>query len=574
MQRLARTLRRVGVGALFLVALELALRGLGAFDPTELADPYLGFPGTAPLYRLEKDASGELVHRTSPNKRNAYQDLAFPRAKAPREFRAFTVGGSSIQAAFYREPPSSMSDFLQLYLRAGLPDRAPRVINCGGGATGSVQNLEVVREVLDLEPDLIVVYPEGGEKNAIVPAPGGVLAVRDAASPARVAARRLLAPLRVYVAGRELLQALVPGSRAARRLSAFSAIVAHAYSRPFGPDSFGRLFELKHDKRPVLMEHVIPAAEMQRGRERFRRDLAAMAELAAERGVPLCFVHPQRNLESSFYLRFHVAPAEIRPGEIAAWTQAYDRALEAKRAGRFAEALRSFEAVRATYVADRDEILAFFMAECLTALGRDEEALREYAHPLERHPLRAILSEVAAEKGVPLIDPFPALVEAAGGKAPGYALFVDSYHPLPHGQQVLARAIFAQLVEQRVVDGLLPWHEIRIDAADAACNEIVRESNQRNVGASNFLAQAVRTGDFERAVDIGRRQGEEWLLRTPVTLIEYGWALTSTGRIDEARALFERSRAVLFPEGAASPDLSSSAAMIEHAFAGDVFAYF
>ena len=65
-----------GNGAAFLGALELGFRAAGWFDPTELHDPYLGFRGTAPLYRPETGAEGEAIRRTSPNKRRAYRDVA------------------------------------------------------------------------------------------------------------------------------------------------------------------------------------------------------------------------------------------------------------------------------------------------------------------------------------------------------------------------------------------------------------------------------------------------------------------------------------------------------------------
>jgi hypothetical protein len=181
---------------------------------------------------------------------------------------------------------------------------------------------------------------------------------------------------------------------------------------------------------------------------------------------------------------------------------------------------------------------------------------------------------VAGKTHVPLIDPFPALVEAAGGKVPGNELFGDSFHPLPRGHQVLGRAICEGLVEQGVLAGALPWDRIRLAGVDGHCGEIVLESNLKNLNSSHLISQALRYGKYERAVEVGKREGEDWLRTRPVSLFEYGWALTLTGRLDEARELFDRSRDAIFPMGTSFPDLSTPEKMIEHAFAGDVFAYF
>jgi len=54
--RVPRLIRSVAVCALLMLAFELAARHFGWFDPTERDDPYLGFPGTSSLYRVERAA--------------------------------------------------------------------------------------------------------------------------------------------------------------------------------------------------------------------------------------------------------------------------------------------------------------------------------------------------------------------------------------------------------------------------------------------------------------------------------------------------------------------------------------
>lgn len=574
MQGVPLLIRSTVVAALFLLAAEFGLRAAGAFDPTELPDPYLGFPGSAPLYRPETGPAGEALWRTSPNKRRAYRDLSFPAVKPPDELRVFCIGGSSVVLERFTSPAGAFPDFLELYLSAVLPQRRVRVINAGGGATGSVQNLEVLREVLEHAPDLLVVYPEGGEKNLVPPAPGGLFALADERSPARVAARVRLAPLRVYAAARESLAALSPPDRSSWLRSAFSAIAAYAYSRPFGPQTFSDMFELKTSRPPVLMPRVIPAEELERGHARYRRNLERMAELAAERGVPLVFVTPQRNAESSFYLRFHIDPAEIRPGRVDDWRHGWEQGLAAKRAGRLEEAAGLLQGVRATYVEDRDDLLAFHLAECHAALGHREAALEEYALSVRRHPILEILRGVAARKRVPLVDPFDDLVAAAGGAVPGHELFIDSVHPYPQASRVIARAILRELDRARVLEPWTVLAQVDLGPVEARCDERVAASTQANTPVHALVFAAIRRGDYPEAVRLGASQPREAMLASPVDLFYYGWALTLAGRLDEARALFEESRALYIDDDSPRPDLSTPESLVEIAFAGDVFAWF
>jgi hypothetical protein len=343
MRRLAALVRSSTVGLVFLAVLELAFRGLGLFDPTELRDPYLGFPGSAPLYRVEAGPQGGPELRTSPNKRMAYRDVRFPVAKDPSELRVFCIGGSSLQLESFTHPSAAFPDFLELYLGAAAPERRPRAINAGGGATGSVQNLEV---------------------------------------------------------------------------------------------------------------------------------------------------------------------------------------------------------------------------------------LREYELSIRRHPLIELLREVARDKRVPLVDPFDALVSEAGGGAPGYELFVDSVHPYPAACRTIARSILEGLIAQHVLDDVRAPEPERLAEVEARCEALARESTELNTPIQARIHRAIRRGDLAEAVRWGETRPRAELLLDPVDLFYYGWALTLSGRLDEARALYDDSRALHVGADTRLPDLSTPEAMIEVAFNGDVFAFF
>ena len=81
----------------------------------------------------------------------------FAARKAPGTVRLFALGGSTL-VGFPNAPGLDFPSFLELMLADAFPDRRSEVINCGITAVNSHCVLDFAREVLDYDPDLIVVY--------------------------------------------------------------------------------------------------------------------------------------------------------------------------------------------------------------------------------------------------------------------------------------------------------------------------------------------------------------------------------------------------------------------------------
>jgi hypothetical protein len=568
-----RVLRGFGVGLVCLLAFEAGARQSGLLDPTESPDPYLGFPGTSRLYRPEVGADGATVLSTAPNKRDRYREQAFPASKPAGEFRVFCVGGSSVRSDAFMTPDGSFPRMLELRLFGLLEGRTPRVLNCGGGGTGSVQNLEVVREVLGYEPDLLVIYPEGGEKNFIPPAPQGLMAEDDDAHPERVAARLWLARLRSYRAARLAWLALLPPPPPDRNVvSAFSALAVFALSRPFEPENFARPFEMKTRGVPVVMPHPIPADVIARAHARFTARLGEIVDACREAGVPVLLVQPVRNLQSSFYLRFHIDPSEILPGQIPEWRARYERGVRQVEAGQWAAAVETLRSVRALYVEDRDETLAFQIGRCLELLGRPTEALAEYEQPYLRHPVRGLIAGVAARKGVPLVDPYPALLAASTGGIPGFDEFTDGFHPMPVTNRVIAETLAAALSELGLLGSTRDPAAPANTAAGGRLDQLVA---RLPAPLHNRMTAAIFAGDHRAAIAAAASVPREQLLdQQIVECVLLGWALVRAGEIDQARELHAELARRYGRTGANLPPLETDADLVRNAFAGDLFAWF
>ncbi|HVQ25221.1 MAG TPA: tetratricopeptide repeat protein, partial [Planctomycetota bacterium] len=494
--------------------------------------------------------------------------------KPPGEYRVFCIGGSSVRSEIWLNPDGSFPGLLATELWGRLPNVTPQVINAGGGGQGSVQNLEVLREVLDLQPDLIVVYPEGGEKNTIPPSPQAALAVKDDESPLRASARRCLNRLRSYQAAKLAYQALLPRAPAGGDVSsAFSALATFAVSRPYRAENFIRPFEMKLDGVPVLMEHPIPAAEIERAHARFLRNLATMAALCKERGVPLLFVQPVRNLEAVFYLRFHIAPEEIQAGRIAEWRQLYERAVALRHEQRWEQALAALGQLRQLYVEDRDELAAFLAGDCLLQLGRPADALREFERPYLQHPMRGLIERAGQQAGVPVVDPYPAVLAVSTGGIPGYEEFTDSFHPMPKVNRAIAVAIADAMAAAGIGPPQRPADSPERAAASARLDAVVAGIP---VPLHTAIVSAILHGDPQQAIALGRTMPEaEMMKMQPVTAVYLGWALAKTGDDAAAREWYRKLREqTSYARSKNLPPLNTDEDIVRNAFAGDVFAWF
>lgn len=596
-----RALRFLLIAAAFLLLAEFLLRRVdceeratrerwkhsyGLVDPSVAADPYLGLAGTSPLYSLVVPEDGGLPFRErSPNKKAHYRPQIFGEASGAKEYRVFMVGGSSVRCDAFVEPDGSFCWMLQRYINGALRSpgdrsRFGRVINAGGGGMGSLQNLEVLREILEYSPNLVVVYPEGGEKNFIGESPRAALAKADDSSSWRPNVRRVLAPLRTYQMVRDAYRWLLDDAYARvmpspaegqAANSAFSAFAMSILADEFSPRSFSQFFEFKDSRVPPLMERVISEEEVRVGHERFKRSLHEMARLAREKQVPLVFVLPVRNLKQSFYLRFHVTPEEIREGMVDTWRSEYEAGCAALRARDHRRALPHFQKVRECYTSDNDEILSFYIAQCLEATGQANAALAEYSRPYLLHPMRQQIIDVGKEEGVIVVDPYTALIQAAGGVAPGYEWFTDAFHPMPNTSKVVAHEIMEAIQRKGWIEAANGMGSRPMQNADEDAQAQVERCP---APPHNLMLRAIERGDYQEAVDIAESLGPELIDNRLVEALYYGWALTKKGDLEKARATYKELRRRYWRPGMGGLDLSTDEALVRYAFEGDIFHYF
>ena len=398
------------VAVLLLVALELVLRGFGIGDPTD--DPFFDYEAVTGLFEKVEESSDGAIYRTRESKTKLFNPQGFPAVKMPDTYRVFTLGGSTTFGRPYNWRVA-FGNWLQVLLQASKTGRNIEVINAGGVSYASYRVVVLLEEVLEYEPDLLVVYTGHNEFLE-----------------ERVYGDRLRDNALVKLARRQL-----SGLHTVRWIR---GVLSGTSSAP------------TDDKQRVAAE-VETRLDVWEGLNAFTRDdalaedvlahfewnLEAMVRLAKERNVPIVFVTPPANTRD-----FSPFKSEHRPGIEPAGAKAFAEQLRRGQAalteGRHADALTALDNARA--LDDQYAQVHYLTGQAHLAAGEHAEADAAFQRALAEDvcPLRAkpeivdVVRQVTAKNEVPLVDLVAILAErsrqAHGYTSLGNEEFLDHVH--------------------------------------------------------------------------------------------------------------------------------------------------
>ncbi len=431
--------------ALTLAALEaLARAGDAALGrPLEMEDPFVGFYGLHPLFVPDPDDPTFL--RTNPRKldQGIFRNERFPASKAPDTYRVFCFGGSVTwgygiggQDSIVFSYPKRLEKVLAEQAQALRGSRRFEVINCGANGYASYRILQLVKEVVRLEPDLILI--SCGQNETDEPLFYRRLIERD---PRLIELQRLLYRSRAFLA--------------------LKRAVFEVQLRFAGPSEGG---EDRTDPRtldmfgkPMLPEENVKweptegAAEQIGTLVHYEHSLAEMVRIVRDAGAEIAIFRLPRQ-EDGFELRGCEVLPRIWAGEAARAKIGAQRLLELEIGPR-GPAARGNQQLIDLYHA---------LAVARGQLGEIEGAAcawdqaKRLGHPglgmLEE--LNTILSWVSLSMDVPLIDPIRAFEQDAIARGDYLMrdLFVDSVHPSRRGYRLMAEAALETL-EREVLPG-------------------------------------------------------------------------------------------------------------------------
>ena len=510
------------VTALFFVVLEGLLTVAGVRPRAFEEDPYVGFSGRSPLFVEVREPDGTVMMERAPAKASLFNLQRFPKAKAPGTTRIFCMGGSTTYGHPY-EDPTSFCGWLRELLAAAQPDHRWEVINAGGISYASYRVALLMEELVRYDPDLFIVYSGHNEFLERRTYPQIIALPRPVRGLGAVASRT-----RTWTAVEQVVDRVRPRRTAeAPATDVLNAEVTTLLDDVVGPAAFTRDDRL----REQVMRH-------------FRFNLARMVDIARSVDAKAIFVTPASNLRDSPPFK-----SEHRPGltadETARWTTLVQEGLAATRGGDFATAAGRF--AEAAAIDPRHAEGQFALGQSLLQLDRFEEARRalEAARDEDICPLRAltpmpgIVREVAAERGVPLVDFVRMADERAPHRIPGSETFLDHVHPTIEGYRLIALALLDEMAADGLVEPRADWGEEGVRQVVAAVqgrldNHVLATgvlNLSKTLGWAGKLAEAYRLAQQALELDPGSVQ------------VQYQAGLTADllGRLDEAMWHYQRA---------------------------------
>ncbi|MBD3236835.1 MAG: tetratricopeptide repeat protein [Candidatus Eisenbacteria bacterium] len=526
---MSRSRRVAWLGTLLLVLfpliffglLEGALRLLDLYDPADEADPFIGLLESHRVF-LADEARG--VYFIDRYRAQSFNVQRFSMRKPPGTVRIFCLGGS----AAYGYPFGAQVAFAR-WLQAGCKTLWPHlrfeVINAAGMSYGSYRVRGLLSEILDYDPDLVLVYSghnEFIEKEFYI----------QSAATRLVGVRAFLSEFHLY----HLLKSVVLG------------IGRPGGVRDAGYDEFGLHVERRENVGWTSEERATVLAK-------YAENIAAIAARLDRADVPLILMVPAPNFGD--WRPEHSVLSDATPeGQVAAWSAAYGEGVRQQAAGEWRAAMDAYE--RARGIDDRHAELHYRLGQCREALEEYDAARRSYVAALDRDDVPIRISSAqrrslwdVAERGEELFaDAWRGLVDVAPHRILGSELFWDYCHPNVAGHQRVAALACSVLARSGVLDAPSLPEEIRLEtpvsrwdlaalgmappdsvdlremprgadglwwlgncaqrqgdlAAAGAWYRKSLEANPHHPGSLIGLAiERSRAGEYDRAIELGRR---------------------------------------------------------------------
>ncbi len=419
-----------------LLVSETVLRLIDWQPPGAVIDPYVGFNSVRPLFELGDDRTHWQI---AANRKPLFRDDSFVADKPEAGLRVFCVGGSTVQGRPFGIE-TAFSTWLEINLQLLQPDREVEVINCGGVSYASYRLVPIVEEILQHEPDLIVLYTGHNEfledrtYQSVRDTPGWAINLHS-----------WLASLKTY----SWLRSLFVG----RSSSTLESDADHSrYQLPTE-------VEARLDYQGGLALYQRDDAWRENVVRHFGINLARMIRMTRESNVPLILMNPVSNLRdcAPFKSQFSQTTNEPDRSVIEQALARLDRdspptQLELSQdLQQLSVAVKLDPRYAATHFALGQTIIQLSAPTASQLkLARESfvQAKEEDVCPLRMlESMHEMLISTAARERVPMIDVRDYFRRRSDGGVVGAESLVDHVHPGISGHQRIAELIVEHLAE-------------------------------------------------------------------------------------------------------------------------------
>ena len=327
--------------------LELSLRSLNYGPDLSLFTP--DTIGGKSYYTMNPSVKNRYFSRFSFNPTTSPEHFLV--SKPPGTFRIFCLGGSTTIGYPYWYN-GAFSSFLRDRLKSIFPDHSVEIVNVGMTATNSYTVLDLSEDVMDCEPDLLIVYDGHNEFY-------GALGV---ASNEYGTPTRWMTLLRLRALHLRTFQLLESG---------VSKLLSILGKTP-----------VDYSRRVTMMEHVARGRNVPygsdaylKGFDAFQQNLQELADRCQDKRIPLFLITQVSNLRDQSPFISNNSPG-IPQQQRAQFQQLYTNGVQLQSQGLRDSAIALFRSATAL-----DSLYAdahYRLAQCLDAEDRKPEAYPEY----------------------------------------------------------------------------------------------------------------------------------------------------------------------------------------------------
>lgn len=435
-------LAAVVIGLAPAIGFELYCRvaGLG------LTTTSIEFESVRSLFVLNEQAD---QYEVASNRLGYFAPESFPRIKSANSKRVFVLGGSTVQGRPY-STSTSLTTWLELALNLADPESDWDIVNCGGVSYASYRLTPIVEEVLDYEPDLVIVMTGHNE----------------------------------FLESRELNSAPSTPSQAVAVVSRWLA-----QDRP------------TLSARPILSEEVDALLDYEGGLEAYEHDfewwsqvgkqfeenLRAMVKLCRRSNTPLLFVRPVSDYSSTPPFKASHGP-ELSEKDKQRWKTSCKEAVDAMAAvdefdvaDRNRTALKHYQ--KACAIDPWHAAGWYLQGKHAEAIGDFQLARQSYEMALYTDvcPLRMSsaygrsMAAVGQDLGVEVIDANALFEEQSLTGIVPSRWMLDHVHPTIAGHQLIANTVAVKLMEKRRIMPPEDWSVQRDSAYKTHLESIPRQ---------------------------------------------------------------------------------------------------
>ena len=431
----------VVIGFSPLIGFEAICRLNGWGHPQDVTDPFVGF---SRIHRLFETNSSSGRYEIPKSRQAFFRPESFAATKGVNEFRIFCLGGSTVQGRPYAIE-TSFTTWLELSLTAADPTRTWEVVNCGGVSYASYRLVPILKEILDYEPDLIIVCT--GHNEFLEERTYG--AIRQMARWQRYLLEQVTR-LRTFGVVRNLLHA----SRSQTETSPDEEERKEGPIPVTLPAEVDALLDYKGGLESYHLDD-----EWQQGVIRhYESNLRRMIHMVERAGIPLVLVNPVSNLRDCPPFKCETQPT-LSLAEQSRFLALWNAAKQAS----FDDVARKTQLVQDVLAIDNRYADAYFLlGRCYEYGGDLPRAKHAYLRAKDEDvcPLRMlesmheILENVSSSSNTPLVDVRRLFESTARGGIIGNDELIDHIHPRIRGHQRIADALLERMMEMGIVSAV------------------------------------------------------------------------------------------------------------------------